>query len=222
MAMGLLRVARLWGLGGPGVLLLAASLPAQETTRVTLSFQSTSSNLVADDTNDTWDVFVHERFGRFTERVSVSSSGEQGNDLSSRASLSADEPPCEIDARWANYGSGFPGTGGVPSFTARSDPVLGSTLTLDLGNSYGNDTAALLFAGYQDTAIPTDKGGTLLVIPVLTLPLHVRWNGTTIDFGIPDELYLCGVEIFLQVLEVDPGAAQGLSFTAGLDLVLGR
>ncbi len=60
----------------------------------------------------------------------------------------------------ANYGAGFPGTNGVPSLTSRADPVLGSTLTLDLANSYGASTVGLLFVGFQRTQIPTRAGAS--------------------------------------------------------------
>ncbi len=33
---------------------------------------------------------------------------------------------------------------------------------------------------------------------------------------------LCGLRIYVQALQVDPGAAKGVSFTPGLDLLLGR
>ena len=39
---------------------------------------------------------------------------------------------------------------------------------------------------------------------------------------IPKLTTLCGETFELQVLEVDPGAAKGVSFTAGMELVLGR
>ena len=44
-----------------------------------VAFDSAASNLVAGDTNGTWDVFVHDRQTGVTERVSVSSGGAQGN-----------------------------------------------------------------------------------------------------------------------------------------------
>lgn len=55
-----------------------------------VAFQSTASNLVEGDTNGSSDVFVHDRETRTTERVSVSSTGEQGNALSTRPAISAD------------------------------------------------------------------------------------------------------------------------------------
>ena len=214
-----------------------------------VAFHSSASNLVAGDRNSASDVFVHDRSTGLTERVSVDSSGAEGNRDSLEPVISADgqivafashasnlvagdtngfidifvhEPCCEIDASWSNYGAGFPGSNGVPSFTSRGDPVLGSTVYLDLSNSYGNDTPGLLLVGYQDAVIPTSRGGDLLVIPVVTTLLNVRWTGITLDGELPDLFHLCGIEIFMQVLEIDPGAAKGLSFTAGLELLLGR
>jgi len=53
-------------------------------------FASQSTNLVQGDTNARSDVFVHDRFGSTTERVSLSSSGEEGDDFSSSPMISAD------------------------------------------------------------------------------------------------------------------------------------
>ncbi len=54
-----------------------------------VAFQSSASNLVHDDTNGTWDVFVHDRRSSTTTRVSVDSSGAQGNGASYSPSISA-------------------------------------------------------------------------------------------------------------------------------------
>ncbi|MCW5775737.1 MAG: PD40 domain-containing protein [Phycisphaeraceae bacterium] len=55
-----------------------------------VAFSSAASNLVEGDTNGVLDVFVHDRQSGATGRVSVSSSGSQGNGHSSSPSLSAD------------------------------------------------------------------------------------------------------------------------------------
>jgi Tol biopolymer transport system component len=44
-----------------------------------VAFPSRATNLVPDDTNGAYDVFVHDRLTRTTQRVSVTSAGEQGN-----------------------------------------------------------------------------------------------------------------------------------------------
>jgi Tol biopolymer transport system component len=60
-----------------------------------VAFESQASNLVDGDTNDATDTFVHDLRTGKTSRVSLSSSGEQGNDdspsgLSPTAAISAD------------------------------------------------------------------------------------------------------------------------------------
>lgn len=53
-------------------------------------FQSRATNLVAGDTNDQSDIFLHDRVMRTTVRVSTSSAGTQGSDESNTASISRD------------------------------------------------------------------------------------------------------------------------------------
>jgi Tol biopolymer transport system component len=55
-----------------------------------VAFNSNAANLVPGDTNGTWDIFVRDlRAGR-TSRVSVSSTGVQGNDISYPPDISGD------------------------------------------------------------------------------------------------------------------------------------
>jgi len=54
-----------------------------------VAFDSGAKNLVTGDDNDKWDVFVHDRKKKRTKRVSVSSSGTEGNGFSSSPSISA-------------------------------------------------------------------------------------------------------------------------------------
>jgi hypothetical protein len=124
-------------------------------------------------------------------------------------------------AWWTNYGSGWPGTIGIPTFAATGDPLLCSTITLDLGNSRGTNTVAALFLGLAPTDQPTDYDGHVLVVPssihLLTLPSA----GLSLSGGLPCDGFFCGASIYLQALEIDPGASQGVSFTRGLRLVVG-
>ncbi len=55
-----------------------------------VAFRSEASNLVADDTNGTADVFVADRVSGETERVSISSSSAEANAESSQPAISAD------------------------------------------------------------------------------------------------------------------------------------
>ncbi|MCE7949327.1 MAG: hypothetical protein DYG88_18055, partial [Chloroflexi bacterium CFX4] len=54
------------------------------------AFASSASNLVSGDTNNAFDVFVHDRQTGQTTRVSVASDGTQGNGNSNRAVISTD------------------------------------------------------------------------------------------------------------------------------------
>ena len=93
--------------------LLSSAATAQETARVSIdssggqgnvysnqcsmsedgrfvAFQSVATNLVPGDTNASWDIFVHDRLTATTTRVSVDSSGAEGNNSSKEPSISAD------------------------------------------------------------------------------------------------------------------------------------
>jgi sugar lactone lactonase YvrE len=124
-------------------------------------------------------------------------------------------------ASWTNYGAGFPGTNGVPSFTATQPPVLGTTTTLDLANSLGLPTVGLIFVGFARIDLPSSWGGDLLADPVLTLPVSFSYGFDSFDWDVPDDPALIGLTIDLQAIEADGGAAKGVSFTAGLELVPG-
>jgi Tol biopolymer transport system component len=70
-------------------------------------FQSEASNLVGGDTNGHPDVFVRDRQTGTTERVSISTSGAQGNDFSADGSISADGRYAAFDSN-ANNLIAFP------------------------------------------------------------------------------------------------------------------
>jgi Tol biopolymer transport system component len=213
-----------------------------------VAFASLAPNLAAGDRNRAFDVFVHDRSSGLTERVSVDTSGAEGDLGSGSPSLAADgltvafdsyaanlvagdangvqdafvHELCSIPAAWSNYGAGFPGTNGVPTFTSRQDPVLGTTITLDLGNSYGLPTVGVEFVGFQRTAIHSGWGGDLLVVPSFVAAIVLASGGATFSGALPEDATLCGVAVDLQAIEADPGAAHGVSFTAGLELNLGH
>jgi hypothetical protein len=99
--------------------------------------------------------------------------------------------------------------------------VLCATLAILADNSLGSDTSGILFAGVAAIELPTAWEGTLLVLPVLVVPVLVPAAGVTISGAIPCDDALCGLPIYVQLIEVDPGASRGLSFTPGLALRLG-
>lgn len=55
-----------------------------------IAYYSDASNLVENDLNGSTDVFLYNRLAQTTTRVSISNSGEEGNDLSDLPSISAD------------------------------------------------------------------------------------------------------------------------------------
>ena len=211
-------------------------------------FWSNSATLYDDDGNDAADVFVRDRTEGTTHRVSVESLGGEANSDSINGSMSADgrvvafqswatnlvdgdtnlfddvfvHESCPLNATWTNYGAGFPGTYGVPAFTARSLPTLGSTVTLDLANSLGNYTFGLLFVGSEQASLRTAWGGDLLLLPIFTIVLGLPPTGTAFVGDLPILDLYCGRSILLQAIESDVGAARGVSFTQKLELRLGR
>jgi Tol biopolymer transport system component len=213
-----------------------------------VAFWSFADDLVPGDTNFASDVFLHDSVAGTTALVSSDCTGLIGNDDSFDPALSADASiaafgsfatglvmgdtngACDVfvhdfskdvHASWSNYGAGFPGTLGVPSLTASANPVFGTTFSVDVGNSLGATTSALLLIGLQRASIPTGAGGTILVDLLLSTPLSIPAAGLSLPATLPHDPALCGVTIDLQAIELDPGAAKRLAFTAGLELVPG-
>ncbi|MEW6743888.1 MAG: hypothetical protein AB1486_14130 [Planctomycetota bacterium] len=129
-----------------------------------------------------------------------------------------------VPASWSHFGCspGWPGTIGIPDFTASGNPVLGTTITLDIENSFGQTTTGFLFMGLKEVCIDTALDGTLLVSPLAHLVLSpIPKGGLQLPAPIPCDWAFAGLAVLLQVLELDPGASQGVSFTPGLRLSLG-
>ena len=125
------------------------------------------------------------------------------------------------DAAASNYGTGWTGTFGVPSLGVSTPPRFGAAFDLLLGNSAGADTVALLAIGTASASIPTNRGGTILVLPLFWQLVSVPSGGATLPSGALDDPALGGAEAFLQQLQLDAGASRGIAFSEGLDLVVG-
>lgn len=125
-------------------------------------------------------------------------------------------------AWWSNYGRGYYGTWGEPTLTASDDPVIGTSITVDLSNSRGVSTSALFFFGISTASVAIWHGDAEIVVdPLLVTVVFVPDTGLSIDFDIPDDPTLVGLSLFAQALELDPGADYKLSLTPGLQLTLG-
>lgn len=73
-----------------------------------VTFESGANNLVAGDTNNRDDIFVHDRVTGQTMRVSVANDGTQANSNSDSASISADGSVITFNALARNFISGTP------------------------------------------------------------------------------------------------------------------
>ncbi|MFO8008731.1 MAG: tectonin domain-containing protein [Candidatus Brocadiia bacterium] len=71
-----------------------------------VAFESNATNLVTDDTNAERDIFVYDRDTDSIERVSLSSGGDEGDDQSWKADLSADGRYVAFESRATNLVAG--------------------------------------------------------------------------------------------------------------------
>ncbi|MEW5986283.1 MAG: hypothetical protein AB1791_06585 [Chloroflexota bacterium] len=131
-------------------------------------FNSRAANLVAGDTNGRTDVFRRDRLLGITERLSVDSVGQEGNDSSSHGYVSADGRYVVFDSFSTNLVNGD--TNGVEDsfFHDRPPTTLtlnyatgapGSTFTLTGGAYPLTATATITVNGYTLGTLPTDASG---------------------------------------------------------------
>jgi len=152
-------------LSAAGAVLLASSLRAQVTQRVSvdstgaqgnaesgsrglaitpdgrfIAFTSAASNLVPGDTNGFYDVFVRDRWAGTTERVSVDSTGNQGNDNSAYPAISSDGRFVAFASVATNLVAGD--TNGAYDVFVR-DRQAGTTerISVDSGGNQGNGSS---------------------------------------------------------------------------------
>jgi hypothetical protein len=124
------------------------------------------------------------------------------------------------------YGSGTPGSGGaVPAIDSSGAWMIGS-------GSFAVTASAVLagapgFLGYSTSpAVLPAFGGTILINPASAgasfLPVAASGSGTSsVALSIPGgNPALVGVHVYFQYGYVDPGAAGGVSMSAGLDVKL--
>jgi len=71
-----------------------------------VAFSSPANNLVEEDTNGMFDIFVHNRTTNITERVSINSSKEEGNKNSLYPSISANGCDIAFESKASNLVSG--------------------------------------------------------------------------------------------------------------------
>jgi Tol biopolymer transport system component len=211
-------------------------------------FPSLATNLAGNDANSTYDVFVRDRGAGTTSLMSrtpwdaseggtlpaVSRDGtvvafeSYGTDLATGDTNGVadvyvyDRKIAEPVASSTTYGTGFAGSLGIPTLTLSQPPVFGQPSDLLASNSRGTWTAGLLVVGTQRASILTTKGGTLCVVPTALFMEALSPSGFDRSFVTPFDVQLATLAVDAQMLEVDPGAPAGVSFTAGLELVFGN
>lgn len=126
-------------------------------------------------------------------------------------------------ASFSNYGSGFPGTLGVPGLTASALPVLGTSLDLRMTSAASVPQIGLLALGLQPEAVPTPLGGWLLVNIVVTegVLVPVAPAVALSPLQVPANAAIAGTVVYAQFVHFDAGAAVGLAFSPGLALAIG-
>jgi uncharacterized sulfatase len=119
------------------------------------------------------------------------------------------------------FGNGLAGSLGIPQLDALSGPVPGESFPLRIGNSSGLPTLALHVTGIRQVSWPL-LGGELLVDPLVMRPFALGPTGSTLHVVIPDYYFNYGARAFMQSLQLDPAAPQGVSFSPGLQLFIGQ
>jgi hypothetical protein len=155
-----------------------------------VAFSSQASNLVADDTNGDWDVFVHDRASGVTERVSVASGGGQATGITyytaisangqvvAFASSAADLVADDTNGRWDVF---------------VHDRSTGATTRASVASSgaEGNDTSDfpglsadgryVVFESYATTLVPNDSNSTWDIF------IHDTTTGETTRVSVADD-----------------------------------
>jgi Tol biopolymer transport system component len=146
-----------------------------------VAFRSAATNLVAGDTNDEADIFVHDRLTGTTTRVSVATGGAQGQSASYSPSISA-------DGRWVAFHSDstlVPGDTNTASDVFVHDRLTGTTTRVSVGldgaqanaQSAGPDLSAdgrwVVFGSAASNLVANDTNGEIDVF------VHDRVTGQT-------------------------------------------
>jgi len=211
-----------------------------------VGFTSWGPNLAEGDWNNQPDFFVRDRQMAMTSWLSIGDvikTGKWDHEAGavcgdgSRAVFNSANPLVATDldaahqdvfvrvrdftpASWSNYGVGLAGTLGVPSLDLSAPPVLNGSFDLRVGNSTRWYAVAVLLVGTSQASAPA-FGGTLLVDPAFSIALALYPGTTAFAQEVPPDDLLAGETLYAQVIELDPGAPEGVSMTAGVAATLG-
>ncbi|MCC5951151.1 MAG: S-layer homology domain-containing protein [Acidimicrobiia bacterium] len=105
-----------------------------------IAFSSPATNLVPGDTNDEWDVFVHDRKDGSIERVSVATDGTEANGGSGGASIGAGGRHVSFHTTATNLAPGTTGEDNHVLVRDRRDATT-EVVSVALGGSGGNSAS---------------------------------------------------------------------------------
>ena len=135
-----------------------------------VAFESVAASLVANDTNYFSDVFVHDRLTGVTERVSLDSTGAEGNGGSQKAAISADGRCVAFDTWASNF---TPGDNNYQQDIFVHDRLTGVTehCSVTTGGVHGDrgsrvpqisaDGRIVTFESFADNLVINDTNGFL-------------------------------------------------------------
>ena len=144
-----------------------------------------------------------------------------------------DSTPKAGAARATYYGEGTPGTntqpnlGGTkcsPAISLDGHPKMGTKVDLTAENSQDKSSSAMVVLGLAPLNL-SYLSGVLLVNPILALPVpmpqpaspYVHDHELKIPLTVPNS----AGTVYVQVLQLDPGAKGGISFTPAMKVEIG-
>lgn len=198
--------------GSPVSVTLGASDPGDQIIGARIVKQPHSGSVALNGTQATY--FPYKGFAgtdSFTFAV------DDGDNESNLATITV-----TVGAGWENFGSGHPGTNGVPALTAAAAPALGTTFGVTLGNSAPGAAPALVLLGETSFYQPTVWEGVLLVKEPLILAVTLPPGGFVFPYSVPSDSAWIGLNQVAQLAVIDPGASAGLAFSEGLRLTFGQ
>ena len=131
--------------------------------------------------------------------------------------------PCDVLATAETYGTGKPGSFGVPVLELTSTPVIGESVVVRIEDGLVGAQPFIVW-GLTAATIPFDGGELYVGDPHLILMPTVSLLGTSgAGWDVPNDPAICGTEFALQTMFLDPGAggpfhtaqSKGLAATIG-------
>ena len=131
--------------------------------------------------------------------------------------------PCDVLADVESFGTGKPGSNGVPVLGTLSAPLPGTKHVIGLKNALVGASPVLVWGLIQGTS-GFDGGELLIADPhIVPLPVVGVLGQVGVGWNVPDDPAACGLDLFAQAFFIDPGAAGPLhtAQSNGLRLSIG-